>query len=102
MIVCRTTERIREENPALDTPWNGTISDLGGQANQAVVFPIIDHGPLPYEAAEYTVYPTNDPTSTNLSHWYLALLDQVYLQGWEADSVSLADGWLYHGMETPR
>lgn len=80
-------------NPALDTPWNGTIWDLGGQANQAVVFPIIDHGPLPYEAAEYTVYLTNNPTSTNLADWNLALLDQVYLQGWEDDSIALADGF---------
>ncbi|HFE37667.1 MAG TPA: PEP-CTERM sorting domain-containing protein, partial [Gammaproteobacteria bacterium] len=80
-------------DPALDTPWDGTIWDLGGQANQAVVFPIVDHGPLPQEAAEYTVYLTNDPTSTNLTDWSLALLDQVYLQGWEDDTIALADGF---------
>lgn len=80
-------------DPAFDTPWLGTIWDLGGQANQAVVFPIIDHGPLPQEAAEYTVYLTNNPTSTNLADWNLALLDQVYLQGWEDDSIALADGF---------
>ena len=80
-------------NTALDTPWNGTIWDLGGQANQAVVFPIVDHGPLPQEAAEYTVYLTNNPTSTNLADWNLALLDQVYLQGWESDITSLSDGF---------
>lgn len=78
---------------ANDTPWNGTIWDLGGQANQAVVFPIIDHGPLPNEAIEYTVYLTNNPNSTNLSDWSLALLDTVYMQGWEPDTVSLADGF---------
>lgn len=78
---------------ANDQPWLGTIWDLGGQANQAVVFPIIDHTPLPQEAAEYTVYLTNTPGSTNLADWHLALLDQVYLQGWESDVTSLADGF---------
>jgi hypothetical protein len=71
----------------------GTIWNLGGQANQAAVFPIVDHGPLPEEAVEYTVYLTNTPGSTNLADWHLALLDQVYLQGWEADSTALADGF---------
>ena len=80
-------------NTANDQPWRGTIWDLGGQANQAVVFPVIDHGPLPQEAAEYTVYLTNTPGSTNLADWSLALLDQVYLQGWEDDATALADGF---------
>ncbi len=80
-------------NQALDTPWNGTIWNLGGQANKAVVFPIVDHGPLPEEALEYTVYLTNNPNSTSLADWHLAVLDQVYLQGWEADSTALADGF---------
>jgi hypothetical protein len=76
-----------------DHPWSGTIWDLGGQANQAVVFPIIDHGPLPVEAIEYTVYLTNNPNSTNLADWSLALLDTVYMQGWEPDTIALADGF---------
>ena len=80
-------------NTALDKPWLGTIWNLGGQANQAVVFPIVDHDPLPQEAVEYTVYLTNNPGSTNLADWNLAFLDQVYLQGWEADATSLADGF---------
>jgi hypothetical protein len=80
-------------DPSLDKPWLGTIWDLGGLANQAVVFPIVDHGPLPQEVVEYTVYLTNDPTSTSLADWSLALLDSVYMQGWEADSTSLADGF---------
>lgn len=80
-------------NTALDQPWLGTIWNLGGQANQAAVFPIVDHGPLPQEVVEYTVYLTNTPGSTNLADWHLALLDQVYLQGWEADATALADGF---------
>ena len=80
-------------NPALDTPWNGTVFDLGGPANKAVVFPVIDHGPLPSEALEYTVYLTDSPFSTNLADWHLATLAEVYLQGWQPDSVALADGF---------
>jgi hypothetical protein len=80
-------------DPSLDTPWRGTIWDLGGQANQAVVFPIVDHGPLPSEVVEYTVYLTNDPASTDLTDWHLAILDKIYMQGWEDDSIALADGF---------
>jgi len=93
-------------NPANDQPWRGTIWDLGGQANQAVVFPIVDHNPLPQEAVEYTVYLSNDPSSTSLSDWNLATLDAVYLQGWEVDSIALADGfttvWKLPGNQTFR
>jgi hypothetical protein len=91
-------------NPANDTPWTGNIFNLGGQANQAVVFPIIDHGPLPGEAGEYTVYLTNNPSSTNLSDWTLAKLDSIYLEGWQPDSISIADGfttvWKLPGNQT--
>lgn len=80
-------------NPALDTPWNGSVFDLGGQANKAVVFPVIDHGPLPNEALEYTVYLGNSPTSTNLADWHLATLSEVYMQGWQPDNIALADGF---------
>lgn len=80
-------------NPALDTPWNGTVFDLGGPANKAVVFPIVDHGPLPNEALEYTVYLTDTPNSTNLADWHLATLSEVYMQGWQSDDIALADGF---------
>lgn len=78
---------------ASDTPWLGTIWNLGGAANQAVVFPVVDHAPLPQEAIEYTVYLGDNPTSTSLSDWNLAILDTIYLQGWESDSTALADGF---------
>lgn len=80
-------------NTAQDTPWNGTIFDLGGQANKAVVFPVIDHSPLPQEALEYTVYLGNSPSSTNLADWHLATLSEVYLQGWQSDNIALSDGF---------
>ena len=80
-------------NPALDTPWNGSVFDLGGPANKAVVFPVIDHGPLPNEALEYTVYLSNTPNSTALADWHLATLSEVYMQGWQADNAALSDGF---------
>lgn len=93
-------------NPAYDKPWLGHIWDLGGQANQAVVFPIVDHDPMPQEAVEYTVYLSDNPNSTNLADWHRAVLDTVYLQGWEPDNISLADGfttvWKLPGGQTFR
>jgi hypothetical protein len=80
-------------NPADDRPWLGNVFDLGGAANQAVVFPIVDHGPLPQEVVEYTVYLGDNPLSTNLADWHLATLSAVYMQGWEDDAISLADGF---------
>ncbi len=74
----------------------GNVWDLGGPANKAVVFPIIDHGPLPQEAIEYTVYLSNNKFATSLgsdgsTDWVLAELDKVYLEGWDAAQV--ADGF---------
>jgi hypothetical protein len=91
--IMNNATNVTQYNTSLDQPWLGTIWDLGGQANQAVVFPIIDHGPLPNEAVEYTVYLTNKPTSTNPADWNLAVFDSVYLEGWESDSTALADGF---------
>lgn len=76
----------------------GNIWDLGGPANQVAVFPIIDHGPIPQEAIEYTVYLSNDPLATTLgddgnTQWVRAFLDRVYLEGWH-------DGWSADGFTT--
>jgi hypothetical protein len=78
---------------SLDQPWKGNVFDLGGPANKAVVFPIVDHGPLPQEVVEYTVYLGDNPLSTSLADWHLAKLSEVYMQGWETDNTSLADGF---------
>ena len=74
----------------------GNVWDLGGLANQAVIFPIIDHGPLPQEAIEYTVYLSNNKFATTLgldgnTDWVLAELDRVYLEG--RDTSQVADGF---------
>ena len=79
------------------TSWTqGNVWDLGGLANQAVVFPIIDHGPLPGEAIEYSVYLSNNPFATTLgsdgnTDWVLAQLARAYLEGWDASQI--ADGF---------
>lgn len=79
------------------TSWaEGNVWDLGGLANQAVVFPIIDHGPLPGEAIEYTVYLSNNQFATTTgsdgsTQWVQAMLDKVYLEGWNSSEV--ADGF---------
>lgn len=79
------------------TSWTqGNVWDLEGTANQAVVFPIVDHGPLPGEAIEYTVYLSNNQFATSLgidggTDWVLAELDRVYLEGW--DTTQIADGF---------
>jgi len=73
-------------------PSQGIVWDLGGQANQAVVFVQVDHGPLPGEVLENTAWLSNDPNAPD-SGWTLALLDHVYLQGWSPDP-NIADGFV--------
>lgn len=77
-----TVEGIYAGNPA-----DGLIFNLGGLANKVVVFPSIDHGPLPEEALEHTVYLSND-----LLTWITADLQIAYQEGWSTSYVS--DGWV--------
>ena len=88
---------------------SGNVWDLGAPANQVAVFPIIDHGPLPEEAIEYTPYLSNNPNATvtgtdGNTEWVRALLDKVYLEGWNSSWV--ADGfttvWRLPGAQTFR
>ena len=72
------------------------VFDLGGAANQAVVFPIVDHGPLPGEALEYSVCLSNNKFATSLgtngaTDWVLAAIDKIYLEGWDVNQI--ADGF---------
>lgn len=75
---------------------SGNVWDLGAPSNQAAVFPIVDHGPLPQEAIEYTAYLSNNPNATVIgsdgnTEWVLAQLDKVYLEGWISSWI--ADGF---------
>ncbi|MEZ4296067.1 MAG: DNRLRE domain-containing protein [Polyangiaceae bacterium] len=78
------------------TAGNTNIWDLGGPSNQVAVFPIIDHGPMPQEAIEYTVYLSNNPGATSIGtdgeqHWVQAQIEKVYLEGWI--NTWIADGF---------
>ena len=68
---------------AIDNLWfqtNGvvgqTVFDLGFQATKAAIFNSIDHGPLPQEAIESTVYLSNDQVT-----WTQAEVERVWLEG---------------------
>ena len=67
-----------------------SIWDLGFQAEKAAVFNTIDHGPLPAEAIESTVYLSNDMVS-----WTQAVTERVWLEGIYSDTSVLWDGFVY-------
>ncbi|MEZ4302193.1 MAG: DNRLRE domain-containing protein, partial [Polyangiaceae bacterium] len=80
-------------NKSITTVW-----DLGGPSNQVAVFPIIDHGPMPQEAIEYTVYLSNNPAAVvagadGTTQWVKAQIVKVYLEGWHP-------GWIADGFTT--
>jgi hypothetical protein len=58
-------------------PSQGIVWDLGGQANQAVVFPFVDHGPVPGEVLENSVWLSNNPNAAD-GGWTQAALNHVY------------------------
>ena len=71
---------------AIDASWlqtssviGGTVWDLGAPATNAAVFNTIDHGPLPLEAIESTVY----LSKTGLAgSWVQAVTLKVWLEGY--------------------
>ncbi len=74
-------------------PSEGIVWDLRGQANQAVIFVQVDHGPLPGEVLENSVWLSNDPNATDAG-WTQATLDKVYLEGWSPTLSHIADGFV--------
>ena len=73
-------------------PSQGLIWNLGGQANQAVVFVQVDHGPVPQEVLENTAWLSNDPNAAD-DGWTQAVLTHVYGFGWSPDP-NIADGFV--------
>ena len=67
-----------------------TVFDLGFNATKAAVFSVIDHGPLPGEAIESTVYLSND-----LVNWTQAVVERVWLEGFMSNTGILWDGFTY-------
>ncbi|MEO6625649.1 MAG: PEP-CTERM sorting domain-containing protein [Burkholderiaceae bacterium] len=73
-------------------PSSGIIWDLGGQANQLAVFVFVDHGPVPGEVLENTVWLSNDPNALD-ANWTQASLVHVYGDGW-SPGANIADGFV--------
>jgi hypothetical protein len=73
-----------------DNLIGNSIWDLGFQATKAAVFNTIDHGPLPQEAIESTVYLSNDKLI-----WTQAVTERVWLEGIYADTSVVWDGFAY-------
>jgi len=92
-----TGTSIFDQANSIDNRWfqssgvvGQTVFDLGFQANKAAVFNSIDHGPLPQEAIESTVYLSND-----LSTWTQAVVERVWLEGFEPTLGIQWDGFTF-------
>lgn len=68
-----------------------TVWDLGFQATKAAVFNTIDHGPLPQEAIESTVYLSNDLSGP----WTQGVVERVWLEGFQTNTGILWDGFVF-------
>lgn len=66
------------------------VWDLGPNASTAIIFNTIDHGPLPQESIESTVYLSNDKTT-----WTQAVTQRVWMEGYETNTGILWDGFTY-------
>ena len=82
---------------AIDNQWmqtsgvvGETVWDLGFQATKAAVFNTIDHGPMPQEAIESTVYLSNDQVN-----WTQAVVERVWLEGFQPNTGIKWDGFTY-------
>ena len=67
-----------------------SVWDLGAPATKAAIFNTIDHGPLPQEAIESTVYLSNDQVS-----WTQAVTERVWLEGYDPILGIKWDGFTY-------
>ncbi|MFO0847151.1 MAG: putative Ig domain-containing protein [Gemmataceae bacterium] len=67
-----------------------TVFELPFPSPKAAIFPTIDHGPLPQEAIESTAYLSNDRV-----HWTQAVVQRVWLEGWQPILGIQWDGFVY-------
>lgn len=68
----------------------GFIWDLGASATKAAIFNTIDHGPMPQEAIESSVFLSNDKIN-----WTPAVTQKVWLEGFKLNTGILWDGYVY-------
>lgn len=55
--------------------------DLSTPTSSVFLFPSVDHGPVPYEGVESTVWGSNDPNATFPDNWTLGTLTRIYNEG---------------------
>ena len=67
-----------------------TVFDLGIPSSKAAIFNTIDHGPLPQEAIETTVWLSNDKVT-----WTQAEVQRVWLEGFEPILGIQWDGFVF-------
>ncbi len=94
---CYTTDVFTAAN-SVDNLWfqsSGTIGqtvfDLEFDATKAAIFNTIDHGPLPQEAIESTLYLSDSSSGP----WTQAIVERVWLEGFMANTGILWDGFAY-------
>lgn len=68
-----------------------TVFQLAGPSSTAIIFNTIDHGPLPQEAIESTVYLSNSISGP----WTQAVTERVWLEGFMPNTGILWDGFTY-------
>lgn len=73
-----------------DNVIGNTIYDMGFGASKAAIFNTIDHGPLPQEAIESSVYLSNDKIT-----WTPAVTERIWLEGIYSDTSVKWDGFAY-------
>lgn len=83
---------------AIDNLWfqttgtvGTTVFDLGFDATKAAIFNTIDHGPLPQEAIESTLYLSD----SSVGPWTQAVVERVWLEGFMANTGIKWDGFAY-------
>lgn len=88
---------VLDAGSGIDAHWLQTdnvighsVWDLGFQATKAAVFNTIDHGPMPQEAIESTVYLSNDQVT-----WTQAVVQRVWMEGFMTNTGILWDGFVY-------
>lgn len=93
---CDATDVFTAAN-SIDEYWfqtsgtiGATVFDLGGLASKAAVFNTIDHGPIPQEAIESTVYLSDDMIT-----WTQAVVERVWLEGFHTNLGIKWDGFAY-------
>ncbi len=94
---CYTTDVFTAAN-SVDNLWfqsggtvGQTVFDLGFDATKAAIFNTIDHGPLPQEAIESTLYLSN----TSAGPWTQAVVERVWLEGFMANTGIKWDGFAF-------